>query len=140
MAIDRRSFISRILALVGASGLMRPASASRKPSAASSRHFEFAIIGAGLLGSAAARHLSQQSDSVALIGPAEPANVSSHQGIFASHYDASRLVRGVDPDLTWATLAVRSIERYRDIEEAAALRFYNEIGYMMVTPGGLGED
>lgn len=105
-----------------------------------SRSFDTAIIGAGLFGSAAARHLSRTADGVALIGPSEPAERRTHDGVFASHYDVSRLTRIVDPDLVWGTLAKRSIARYREIEERSGLRFYNEIGYMMVTPGGLGAD
>ena len=99
-----------------------------------------AIVGAGLFGSAAARHLSASSDGVVLIGPAEPPNRLEHHGVFASHYDASRLTRIVDPDLIWGTLAKRSVARYRDIERRSGIDFYHEIGYMMVTPGGLGAD
>jgi sarcosine oxidase len=142
MAMDRRSFISKILGLTAALGLApsRITQARRQTSGATSRNFEFAIIGAGLFGSAAARYLSETSSSVALIGPAEPEDHRQHQGLFASHYDASRLVRVVDPDLLWATLAQRSIARFRELEDSSGIPFYKEIGYMMVTPGGLGRD
>jgi sarcosine oxidase len=43
--------------------------------------FEHLIIGAGLMGSAAARHLSQQSQSVALLGPDEPADHATHAAL-----------------------------------------------------------
>ena len=135
MAINRRHFITAGLGLAASTALARRQSTNN-----TSRIFDIAIIGAGLFGSAAARHLSAFGDDIALIGPAEPARPRAHQGIFASHYDESRLVRGIDPDLTWATLATRSIERYRDIESASGISFYHDIGYMMVTPGGLGED
>ncbi len=140
--MDRRSFIAKILGLIAALGWAgtQPAAARRQASNKPSRDFDIAIIGAGLFGSAAARHLSETNDGVALIGPAEPQQRRNHQGIFASHYDASRLVRGIDPDLTWATLAKRSIDRYRSIEKASDISFYHDIGYMMVTPGGLGEN
>ena len=105
-----------------------------------SRSFDIAVIGAGMFGSAAARHLSADAEGIALIGPDEPASRRTHQGVFASHYDASRLVRIADPDLIWATLAKRSIGRFRAIERASGISFYREIGYMMVTPGGLGTD
>ena len=142
MAINRRSFLAKFLGLGATLGWAssQPAEARQQTSTNPSQHFEVAIIGAGLFGSAAARHLSKMSDGVALIGPAEPQQARTHQGIFASHYDASRLVRGIDPDLLWATLATRSIDRYRSIENSSGLSFYQDIGYMMVTPGGLGED
>lgn len=135
MTINRRHFITTGLGLAASSALARQQSPGSE-----SRVFEIAIIGAGLFGSAAARHLSAIGHDVALIGPAEPEQKNTHQGVFASHYDESRLVRGIDPDVTWATLAKSSIERYRDIESASGISFYHDIGYMMVTPGGLGED
>ncbi|MGI9206230.1 MAG: NAD(P)/FAD-dependent oxidoreductase, partial [Woeseiaceae bacterium] len=136
MTIKRRHFLSAGIGLAGSIAL----SGGRHTFAQSPDNFEFAIVGAGLFGSAAARHLSTMSDSVVLIGPGEPESRRDHQGVFASHYDASRLVRGIDPDLLWATLAKRSIGRYRNIEKASGIDFYQDIGYMMVTPGGLGED
>jgi sarcosine oxidase len=142
MAMKRRTFLATSLGLA-ASLTLAPAEkarARRRASDTTSGNFDIAIIGAGLFGSAAARHLSNESDGVGLIGPAEPQQSRTHQGVFASHYDASRLVRGIDPDLLWATLATRSIDRYRDIEDLSGISFYHDIGYMMVTPGGLGED
>ena len=140
--MKRRDFLSTSLGLTAAITIVpsQQANARRQASDNSSGIFEIAIIGAGLFGSAAARHLSKVSDGVALIGPAEPRQKSTHQGVFASHYDVSRLVRGIDPDLAWATLAKRSIDRYRNIEDASGISFYHDIGYMMVTPGGLGAD
>ena len=134
--MNRRDFVSASLGL--ATGLATRAVGSAPDDVP--RRFDVAIVGAGLFGSAAARHLSQVNDSVALIGPAEPARPRAHQGVFGSHYDVSRLTRIVDPDPIWATLAKRSIARYREIEERSAIGFYREIGYMMVTPGGLGAD
>lgn len=134
--------MARCVGLLATLGLApaQTARANRATASGSSRNVEFAIVGAGLFGSAAARYLSAESDSVALIGPAEPENRRDHRGIFASHYDASRLVRVVDPDLLWATLAQRSIARFPDLEASSGIRFYHEIGYLMVTPGGLGAD
>jgi sarcosine oxidase len=138
MAIKRRTFLATSLGF--ATSLTLPSSRKARAQQKTSRNFEIAIIGAGMFGSAAARHLSSVSDGVALIGPAEPRQKDTHRGVFGSHYDASRLVRGIDPDVTWATLAMRSIDRYRSIEDASGIGFYHDIGYMMVTPGGLGED
>ena len=140
--MNRRDFISKSAGLAATltTTSMLPAHARQRASGNSPQTFEVAIIGAGLFGSAAARHLSNASDGVALIGPPEPLQPQAHQGVFASHYDASRLTRIVDPDLVWGSLANRSIARYRDIESLSNTGFYHEIGYMMVTPGGLGTE
>jgi sarcosine oxidase len=139
MSINRRHFIA---AGIGTAAAMSAghAGARRQTPGQAYRTANIAIIGAGLFGSAAARYLSKDTDGVVLIGPAEPEDPRTHEGVFASHYDASRLVRGIDPDPVWATLAKRSIERYRGIEKQSGIDFYHDIGYMMVTPGGLGED
>ena len=134
--MNRRKFVSTSLgaaATIATTPLRETLSAESVPDS-----FDIAVIGAGMFGSAAARHLSAVSDSVALIGPAEPAQPETHDGVFASHYDASRLTRVVDPDLVWGTLASRSVARYREIEPRSGINFFQEIGYMMVTPGGLG--
>ena len=140
--MNRRDFISTGVGLAAAltTAPILKAEAKQRASNGPTPAFDVAIIGAGLFGSAAARHLSEISDSVALIGPAEPADRRSHQGVFASHYDASRLIRIIDPNLVWGTLAKRSIRRYRDIEQRSGIDFKRDIGYMMVTPGGLGRD
>jgi sarcosine oxidase len=96
--------------------------------------YEYMVIGKGLLGAAAARHLSVTSKSVALVGPDEPPNRANHQGIFGSHYDEGRITRILDPDRTWALLAQRSIARYRDIESRSGIPFYHEVGHLMVGP------
>lgn len=140
--MNRRNFLSTSIGLAASLAWdpSRKAHARDQSVAGRSQNFEIAVIGAGLFGSAAARHLSKESDGVVLIGPAEPHDPRAHQGVFASHYDASRLIRIVDPDLLWAVLARRSISRYRDIEQRSGIDFYRDIGYLMVTPGGLGAD
>jgi sarcosine oxidase len=101
--------------------------------------FRHIVVGAGMMGAAAARYLSQRSDSVALIGPGEPQNYQSHSGVFASHYDEARITRRFDADLLWATFAERSIDRYRDIEEASGVRFYSEAGCLFAGPAPRSE-
>jgi sarcosine oxidase len=87
-----------------------------------------------MMGAAAARHLSQWTDGVALIGPDEPKHPASHEGVFASHYDAARITRTIDPDAVWARLANRSIGRYLEIEAQSGIRFYHPVGCLMVGP------
>ena len=52
--------------------------------------------------------------------------------MFGSHYDEGRVTRILDPDPLWAKLAQRSIDRYRDIEQAAGISFYGETGYACI--------
>ena len=140
--MNRRKFLATGLGVAATATMSaaQQASAGRQSSERVGRSANIAIIGAGLFGSAAARYLSNEIEGVVLIGPEEPDDRRTHQGVFASHYDASRLVRGIDPDRLWATLARRSIDRYRSIENQSGISFYHDIGYMMVTPGGLSED
>ena len=49
------------------------------------------VVGCGLFGSAATRHLSERTDGVVCIGPKEPKNRQDHNGVFASHYDEGRM-------------------------------------------------
>lgn len=103
--------------------------------------FRYIVIGAGMMGAAAARHLSSQTEGVALIGPGEPTDRKSHYGVFSSHYDEARITRGFDGDPVWAELAKRSIERYSEIEKKSGVRFYHEVGCLFTGDGnGLGGD
>ncbi|MGE3536536.1 MAG: NAD(P)/FAD-dependent oxidoreductase [Candidatus Tectimicrobiota bacterium] len=101
-------------------------------------HYAHIVIGKGLLGAAAARHLSAQCQGVALIGPDEPAQRTTHQGVFGSHYDEGRITRVLDPDPIWGQLAQRSIERYRDLERRSGVPFYHEVGHLTVGPAPTG--
>ena len=97
--------------------------------------FRYAVVGGGLMGAAAARHLANMTPGVALIGPSEPVDKAHHQGVFASHYDEGRITRTIDPDPVWATLARNSIGRYRDIEAATGISFYREVGSLLTGAG-----
>ncbi|MDE0498434.1 MAG: FAD-dependent oxidoreductase [Acidimicrobiaceae bacterium] len=90
--------------------------------------FEVAVVGRGLIGSAAARHLAEAGRSVALIGPSEPEDYATSSGPFASHYDEGRITRMIDPDPAWSHLAIRSIGRYADIEERSGIGFHTGAG------------
>ena len=52
--------------------------------------FEIAVIGRGLIGSAAARHLAEAGHRVVLIGPDEPVDRRTSPGPFCSHPDEGR--------------------------------------------------
>lgn len=105
-----------------------------------SGHFNYIVVGRGMMGAAAARHLAETVDGVALIGPGEPADIKSHQGVFASHYDEARITRTIDGDADWALLANRSIARYADIAAKSGVEFYAPVGCLMVGPQRGGDN
>ena len=88
------------------------------------------VIGRGLFGSAATRHLAEKSDGILCVGPDEPANPITHMGVFGSHYDEVRMTRVADPSIEWATTAKKSIERYANLETRSGIKFYAPSGYL----------
>ena len=90
-----------------------------------------AVIGRGLIGSAAARHLANAGQDVTLIGPMEPDDKRTHQGVFASHYDEGRITRKNATDAYWAEASIASIARYREIEAASGITFFSPVGALM---------
>ncbi len=94
--------------------------------------YDYIIVGRGLMGAAAAKHLSSEGYSVAVVGPDEPPDRQQHQGVFASHYDEGRITRILDPNLHWAQLAQRSIARYQSLEAKTGITFYQEVGHLAV--------
>ena len=74
---------------------------------------------------------------VALLGPDEPKERSTHTGVFGSHYDEGRMTRISDPDPFWAFAAKKSIERYADIERESGIPFFTNSGYLGL--GGLSD-
>lgn len=95
---------------------------------------DVAVIGRGMIGSAAARHLAEAGLSVAAIGPDEPADWSTWTGPFASHFDQGRITRISDRSPIWSDLAKRSIERYADIEARSGLTIHHPVGLAISTP------
>lgn len=98
-----------------------------------------AVVGRGLIGSAAAKYLARAGHEVVLIGPDEPLDKRAHLGVFASHYDEGRITRALDGDVFWSRVSRASIARYRDIEAESGLGFFSDTGAMMAGPasGGL---
>ncbi len=96
--------------------------------------YKYIVIGKGMIGAAAARHLAERTNGVALIGPDEPRDPANHDGVFGDHYDEGRITRILDPHLVWAKLARESIRRYRDMETRSGIPFYHEVGQLSVGP------
>tara|TARA_R110000868_G_scaffold410865_3_gene700588 strand:+ start:11118 stop:12239 length:1122 start_codon:yes stop_codon:yes gene_type:complete len=89
-----------------------------------------------MIGAAAARHLTLEGHEVTLIGPDEPTDPATHTGPFASHYDAGRITRQLDPWIFWSRVSRASIARYREIEATSGVRFFTEAGSLMAGPEG----
>lgn len=103
--------------------------------------YDIIIVGAGLMGSAAARHLAEMGQKVALIGPAEPAVKATHNGVFASHYDAARITRKMDSRANWARFSQAAIARYTELERQSGHRFFADVGAIIAGPEtGAGAD
>lgn len=99
-----------------------------------SESVDFVIIGKGMMGAAAARHLAGAGADVALVGPDEPDDWANHGGVFASHYDNARITRTIDDDPVWARLARRSIDRYPEIAGESGVEFYFPVGCLIAAP------
>ena len=97
--------------------------------------YDIAVIGKGLIGSAALRHftLNFPDLQVCAIGPDEPAQRKTHRGVFASHYDQGRITRVLDPSQLWGELARESIKRYAEIEAASGITFHHLAGCLRAT-------
>ncbi|MEH2522625.1 MULTISPECIES: FAD-dependent oxidoreductase [unclassified Bradyrhizobium] len=96
---------------------------------------KLAVIGRGLIGSAAARHLSKMGHDVALIGPDEPVDYLRHSGVFGSHYDEGRITRRFDPKPFWVQMNCAAISRYGEISAESGVEFYREVGVLHVGSG-----
>lgn len=99
------------------------------------------MIGRGMIGAAAARHLAEGGTSCAVIGPTEPdgwVDVTERQnapGPFSSHFDEGRITRVAGRTVVWAELAARSIARYRDIATRSGIGFHTAAGLVVSVEG-----
>jgi sarcosine oxidase len=99
--------------------------------------YDIAVIGLGMIGSAALRALCEEKPSLRVIGigPAEPDDWAQSSGPFASHYDHARITRITDPDQIWATLARRSIDAYGAIATNSGIAFHHPSGHLRLGRG-----
>ena len=96
--------------------------------------YEVAVIGRGLIGSAAARHLAEAGHKVVVIGPDEPPDRRTSQGPFCSHPDEGRITRIAGRTRVWSELAARSIARYADIASRSGIEFHSTCGLVSSSP------
>ncbi len=97
--------------------------------------YDSIIIGAGLIGSAAAKYISEAEKNVALIGPDEE-KVSHEKIVFASHYDNSRVQRAFGNDAVSTLLNLQSARQYDSIQKATNIHFHSKDGCLYVNPSG----
>ena len=97
-------------------------------------HHQVVVVGRGLIGSAAARHLADAGHDVALIGPVEPLGYEA-QGPFASHFDQGRVTRISASSEPWGSWAKASIDRYGEIAERSGIDFYDPVGLVVLGSG-----
>ena len=98
--------------------------------------YDYLVIGAGMMGAAAARHLANQADGVAIVGPAEPIDWEAHDGVFSSHYDQGRLASYYGTDEIWNELDRDSMASYVPLEQLTGIHFYEPAGLISMVPAG----
>ncbi|MEM9564935.1 MAG: FAD-binding oxidoreductase [Actinomycetota bacterium] len=101
--------------------------------------FDTIVVGNGLIGSAAARHLTDWGLTVALIGPGEPADPATHTGVFASHYDQGRLCGRSSADPIWGPINRLAIDAYPELQTRSGIDFHRGVGWLRAARLGDGE-
>lgn len=96
--------------------------------------FDVAVVGAGPIGSATARHLADRGVSVLVVGPDEPATFEDHQGVWAGYYDQGRLAHVLEVPLVTTLLATRSRRRFAELRERSGVEFTSPTQSLSVLP------
>jgi sarcosine oxidase len=89
--------------------------------------YDVLVVGRGLLGSAAARHLALENLKVALVGPTEAENLKSKK-VFASHYDDTRVQRIIAQNELWTRLNLDSARSWKSLQDSTGIDFYEPNG------------
>ncbi len=97
--------------------------------------FDCIVIGKGLIGSAAAKYLSEADQKVAVIGPDEPKDMQAGI-VFSSHYDQARIQRIIGTDATWTLLNQQSAAQYSSLQKESKINFHTPVGCLYVNPHG----
>src|SRR6185503_13986934 len=90
------------------------------------RIFDVAIVGAGIMGAAAACELAREGVSVALIDQSELPNPR------AASVDHSKVFRFAYPDPFYVRLAMDSLKRWRALEEETGTRLLTQAGALLI--------
>ena len=97
-------------------------------------HYDLAVIGAGPLGSATARHAAESGARVLVVGPDEPADPAGHEGTWAGYYDQGRLCHVLEVPLVTSLLAMRSRRRFGDLIDRTGVGFLTPTHSVTVLP------
>lgn len=100
----------------------------------STDRFDVAVIGRGMIGAAAGRHLAEAGHRTAVIGPGEPEDRRASRGPFCSHGDEGRITRIAARTQMWADVAAASIGRYPDIAARSGISFHTPCGFIAGYP------
>lgn len=96
---------------------------------------DVAVIGAGLIGTAAAKYLSSNNCNTVLIGPSSVTTAS--QGVFSSHEDHSRVARHVGKDDVWTHLNIASLQSIQSLQVDNSEQIFFPTGCLYVNPYGM---
>ncbi|KAA0918426.1 FAD-binding oxidoreductase [Dietzia sp. ANT_WB102] len=96
--------------------------------------YDVAVVGAGPIGAATARHLTDRGARVVVIGPAEPDRFDDHQGVWAGYYDQGRLAHVLEVPLVTSMLATRSLRRFAELRERSGVTFTTPTHSLSVLP------
>lgn len=94
------------------------------------------IIGAGPIGSGAARHASMQGRTVTVIAPHE--GERHNHIVWSSHYDQGRITHRSARNITLAQWANEAIAEYRTIEAQSGIAFYLPCGTLTLSAASDG--
>lgn len=90
---------------------------------------DIVVVGAGPIGSAAARHLAQRGFAVTLVGP----GFGQTDTVFSSHHDQGRVCRIVDRVPTWTALNAASLANLQALEEELETSVLRPTGCLLAT-------
>ncbi len=96
--------------------------------------YDLAVIGAGPLGAATARHAAQSGARVLVVGPDEPAGIDGHEGTWAGYYDQGRLCHVLEVPLVTSLLARRSRRRFPELIGRTGIDFLTPTHSVTVLP------
>ena len=93
------------------------------------------VVGGGLFGSAAARHLAESGSSVTVVNSPEPpeSEWATHTSPMASHYDQGRIVRRGGGDPVHAALATASFDRFPFLATRSGIGFFRPHPLVVLT-------
>ena len=95
--------------------------------------WDFVVVGAGLVGSAAAKYLARSGARVAVIGPPEP-DAGGPAEVFASHYDQGRVQRLIGFDDLWTRLCVETAQVWPQLEQSTGITVHDPVGWLYLSP------